>query len=76
MLIEKSWKIIFLAVIILIGIVLILITLPSIHTRFGRADLLGYWSAAFLLSQGENFSDDVLIPVSYTHLTLPTTPYV
>ena len=69
MLIEKRWKIIFLAVIILIGIVLVLTTLPSIHTRFGRADYLGYWSAAFLLSQGENFSDDVLILQTQDEIT-------
>ena len=24
----------------------------------------------------DSFVDDIIVPVSYTHLTLPTTPYV
>ena len=69
MLIEKYWKHIALVAVFLLGTILAVNSLPSIHSRLGRADFLGYWSAAYLLSQGENFSDDELMLQTQTEIT-------
>ena len=45
------------------------------EVELGASALAGvYYMAIFMLGFG--FSIGVQIPVSYTHLTLPTTPYV
>ena len=55
----------------------------ALENRFNRMDALGgaismlYWDMSAMMPKGGTASrTDQLAAVSYTHLTLPTTPYV
>ena len=48
---------------------------PTLPTEL-LTDASKLWGLGFVLMQREQSGKPRLIPVSYTHLTLPTTPYV
>ena len=49
----------------------VILALAGINFTVGRSEFFG-----FLGPNGAGKSTTIKIPVSYTHLTLPTTPYV
>ncbi|MEM7331938.1 MAG: glycosyltransferase family 87 protein [Chloroflexota bacterium] len=49
-------------------LVILVITVVNMPLNLGILDYRGYWSASYLLGQGENFSDDALL--LYTEQTL------